>query len=63
MINLGGLASILTAVTEKFKGFGFAFLVPLCLVVISVTTFQFGSSNYGTQFIPCRVFGPLTNII
>lgn len=47
MINLGSLAGILTTVTEKVKGFGYAYLIPLSFMIVAMTVFHLGTSRYG----------------
>ncbi|TVY92733.1 putative peptide transporter [Lachnellula willkommii] len=46
MINVGGLAGIVTTITEKTRGFGFAYLIGLCLIVASAATFQAGFTHF-----------------
>lgn len=46
MTNVGGLAGILTTITEKDASFGFAFLIALCLIAVSAVTFQAGVARY-----------------
>jgi POT family proton-dependent oligopeptide transporter len=51
MINVGGLAGIVTTVTEKYAGFGFAYLISLCLVVASAALFQAWYLHFGEGFV------------
>ncbi|KAM7216819.1 POT family domain containing protein [Rhypophila decipiens] len=46
MINLGSLAGILTTLTEKVKGFGYAYLIPLGFMVVALAVFHLGRSRY-----------------
>ncbi|KAK4210206.1 oligopeptide transporter [Rhypophila decipiens] len=46
MINLGSLAGILTTLTEKVKGFGYAYLIPLGFMVVALAVFHLETSRY-----------------
>ncbi|KAM7200757.1 POT family domain containing protein [Rhypophila sp. PSN 637] len=46
MINLGSLAGILTTLTEKVKGFGYAYLISLGFMVVALAVFHLGTSRY-----------------
>ncbi|KAF7585376.1 hypothetical protein BBP40_011101 [Aspergillus hancockii] len=50
MINVGGLCGIITTNVERYAyaGFGFAFLIWLCLIVTSAAIFQIGYTNFET---------------
>ncbi|KAG9529345.1 oligopeptide transporter, partial [Aureobasidium melanogenum] len=49
MINVGGLCGIITTNVEKYAGFGYAFLICLCLIVASATIFQAGYLKFETS--------------
>jgi POT family proton-dependent oligopeptide transporter len=46
VINVGGLAGVVTTLVEKHSGFGFAYLISLCLIVASAVAFQAGSMYF-----------------
>ncbi|KAF2998581.1 hypothetical protein E8E13_006343 [Curvularia kusanoi] len=48
MINVGGLAGIVTTLIEKHAGFGYAYLISLCLMVAAAVLFQAGFSHFIT---------------
>ncbi|ORY59326.1 oligopeptide transporter [Pseudomassariella vexata] len=48
MINVGGLCGIITTNVEKYAGFGFTFLICLCLIVASAAIFQAGYMKFET---------------
>lgn len=51
MINVGGLAGIVTTLTEKHAGFGYAYLISLCLMVVATVLFQVGYLHFGKHFV------------
>lgn len=51
MINVGGLCGIMTTNVERYAGFGFAFLICLCLIVASAAIFQAGYFKFGEEFV------------
>lgn len=46
MVNMGGLTGIVTTVTENHAGFGYAYLIGLCLIVASAVLFQSGYTHF-----------------
>jgi POT family proton-dependent oligopeptide transporter len=51
VINVGGLAGIVTTLTEKHAGFGYAYLISLCLMVVAAALFQAGYFHFGEQSV------------
>lgn len=49
VINVGGLAGIVTTLTEKHAGFGYAYLISLCLMVAAAVLFQAGYPHFSKQ--------------
>lgn len=49
MINIGGLCGIITTNVERYAyaGFGYAFLICLCLVAISGVIFNAAYTKFG----------------
>ncbi|KAF1914535.1 proton-dependent oligopeptide transporter family [Ampelomyces quisqualis] len=58
VINVGGLAGIVTTLTEKHAGFGYAFLISLCLMLVAAALFQAGYFHFNTGFDEFLVTAP-----
>lgn len=51
VINVGGLTGIVTTLTEKHAGFGYAYLISLCLMVVAAALFQAGYLHFSEQSV------------